>query len=372
VQAFTTEKVTGDLKAVDWSTISKRWKHLHSIPFAAIKGRQTIDMLIGIDNAELHFAFGGKAGEPTARLTPIGWTCVGQIAKGGSTQQTLFCHECSNDATDLLKRFWAIEEVPEGGKDALKSADEQNAEAMVAKSLTAKGHRYQVAMPWKVDPNTLPDNRQSATRRLVSTERRLLKEPALAAAYQAVLDDHQEKGYVRRLETKEEIAEPQWFLPHFAVVRHDKDTTKTRIVFDASARHQGVCLNDFIYTGPKLQNDLLRVLCYAFGDIQSPSSATSKQCTCESSWHQKTDASVAFCGERWRQESSRMSSSSTASCSALTVHHSLPNTSHNRMQNGTQRSFRWLLRRSSTRPTWMTVWILSRTLLRRSSCTVSW
>jgi hypothetical protein len=263
VQAFTTEKVTGNLEAVDWSKLSKQWNYLQKITFSSIKGRQTIDMLIGLDNADLHFAcreVGGHPGEPTARLTPIGWTCVGQVEKEISIQQTLFCHECSDDMKDIITKFWTVEEVPERGKAAERSVHEQTAEAMVAKSLKWKDHRYQVAMPWKVNPRELPDNSQTATQRLISTERRLQKEPELSAAYQAVLDDHLEKNYIRRVNTDTEETSSQWLLPHFAVVRRDRDTTKIRIVFDASARHQGICLNDCIHTGPKLQNDLLQVL----------------------------------------------------------------------------------------------------------------
>ena len=43
-------------------------------------------------------------------------------------------------------------------------------------------------------------------------------------------------------------------------MRPDRTTTKTRIVFDASARYQGVSLNDVICQGPKLQRDLFHVL----------------------------------------------------------------------------------------------------------------
>ena len=52
----------------------------------------------------------------------------------------------------------------------------------------------------------------------------------------------------------------KWYLPHFPVVRKDRSTTKVRIVFDASARYNGTALNDVIYQGPKLQNDLFNVL----------------------------------------------------------------------------------------------------------------
>ena len=50
------------------------------------------------------------------------------------------------------------------------------------------------------------------------------------------------------------------YLPHFPVVRKDRSTTKVRIVFDGSARYNSTALNDVIYQGPKLQNDLFNVL----------------------------------------------------------------------------------------------------------------
>ena len=43
-------------------------------------------------------------------------------------------------------------------------------------------------------------------------------------------------------------------------MRPDRATTKTRIVFDASAKCDGISLNDVIYQGPKLQRDLNDVL----------------------------------------------------------------------------------------------------------------
>jgi hypothetical protein len=40
----------------------------------------------------------------------------------------------------------------------------------------------------------------------------------------------------------------------------DTTTTKVRIVFDCSAKCNGVALNDVIYAGPKLQKELIDVL----------------------------------------------------------------------------------------------------------------
>ena len=50
------------------------------------------------------------------------------------------------------------------------------------------------------------------------------------------------------------------FLVHFPVIRTDKHTTKTRLVFDASGKKDGTSVNDLIHAGPKLQNDLFDIL----------------------------------------------------------------------------------------------------------------
>ena len=46
--------------------------------------RPIVDLPIGLDCADLHYSFKdirGKPGQPIARLTPLGWTCVGALAK---------------------------------------------------------------------------------------------------------------------------------------------------------------------------------------------------------------------------------------------------------------------------------------------------
>nr|XP_012563380.1 unnamed protein product [Hydra vulgaris] len=48
-----------------------------------------------------------------------------------------------------------------------------------------------------------------------------------------------------------------WYLPHFPILRPDKSTTKVRIVFDGSAKYNSKSINDVIYQGPKLQQDLV-------------------------------------------------------------------------------------------------------------------
>ena len=50
------------------------------------------------------------------------------------------------------------------------------------------------------------------------------------------------------------------YLPHHAVARHDKDTTKVRIVYDASTHSKGPSLNNCLQTGPKFNQKVLEIL----------------------------------------------------------------------------------------------------------------
>ena len=56
------------------------WHHLKNMNFPVAIRRQVVDVLIGACYLEMHQALEEKKGrinEPIARLTPLGWTCVG-------------------------------------------------------------------------------------------------------------------------------------------------------------------------------------------------------------------------------------------------------------------------------------------------------
>lgn len=82
----------------------------------------------------------------------------------------------------------------------------------------------------------MSDNRAKAKERLVSLEKRLLKTPEVAERYEEVMNANIEKGYAKKVDSQSQVAGPAWYLPHFPVIREDKQTTKVRIVFDSAAR----------------------------------------------------------------------------------------------------------------------------------------
>ena len=75
-----------------------------------------------------------------------------------------------------------------------------------------------------------------------------------------MVQSYQDKGHIHKVLRDEVKPDQVWYLPHFPVLRPEKSTTKTRIVFDASAKLNDLSLNDIVLQGLKLQSDLFAVL----------------------------------------------------------------------------------------------------------------
>ncbi|XP_061190177.1 uncharacterized protein LOC133198039 [Saccostrea echinata] len=269
VEALTADKVTGDMCVVNWKEYQHKWNHLKGLKFPVIGKHPLVDILIGMDNSELHYAYREirvRPNEPVARLTPLGWTCVGKIYGGSEIcvqthyNRTYFLHNqrSENETDKILCKFWEMEGFSEPKKQ-LFSPEEQIVYSKVKESLKFVEGRYEVAIPWKKDAWILLNYYDMALQRLENTEKRLMRNKEVRDSYSNTIERYVEKGNIHKIDHNEEKS-GTWYLPHFPVIRPDKTTTKTRIVFDASAKHDGVSLNDMIHCGPQLQNELFNVL----------------------------------------------------------------------------------------------------------------
>ena len=168
------------------------------------------------------------------------------------------------ELNDNIKRFWEIDDamVVKAGdiRDIqIVRTEEKLAMKTVENSFQYDGHLYRVGIIWKGENQALPDKYNMALHRLSNTEKRLEKSPDVATAYSEIVGQYIENGYIRKV-PKHEHFQSKGYLLHFPVVRSEKQTTKTRIVFDALAKFDGVSLNDVIYQDPKLQPDLFDIL----------------------------------------------------------------------------------------------------------------
>ncbi|PFX26710.1 hypothetical protein AWC38_SpisGene8655 [Stylophora pistillata] len=241
VEAWTLNEMCQGLSIPDWNQHNVKWEHLKNIPFPKAPGRKTIDILIGSDHPEPTPALRecyGPIGTPVARKTPLGWTCVGRLPTFRSAKRITYTRTFRIQNLyevclyEQLREMWEIDSLGvRNSDDNQLNQEEILAMSKVEKSRRWTGDRYEVAIPWKEETPSLPDNREEAEKRLLCLEKTLLKKPEVASCYYDVMNTNVQKGYIRKLEPNEAEDGPSWNLPHFPIVREDKDTTKVLLRF---------------------------------------------------------------------------------------------------------------------------------------------
>jgi len=146
---------------------------------------------------------------------------------------------------EQLRAFWELETL--GIQDTEKTLYDDFAVAV-----KFENGRYKVPLPWKEFHDPLPDNYQLSVNRLRGLLRRLRQEPAVLREYDGIIQDQLGKGIIEAVPPDETPPRTTHYLPHHAIVRQNKSTTKVRVVYDASAKAAGnPSLNDCLLKGPK-------------------------------------------------------------------------------------------------------------------------
>ena len=83
-------------------------------------------------------------------------------------------------------------------------------------------------MPFKNHSEVLPENFNVSRSRLISLIRKLNSHPSLLREYDQIMKDYLKSNIVEEVNENEVVtsAHP---LPHHAVIKSDRETTKTRI-----------------------------------------------------------------------------------------------------------------------------------------------
>ncbi|XP_068739617.1 uncharacterized protein [Montipora capricornis] len=99
--------------------------------------------------------------------------------------------------------------------------------------------RYQVRLPFKEDHDLLPDNFALCKSRLLSLLRRLSVKPDVSRQYNDVIREQLKQGIIEPVDkgTTNGVGKVH-YIPHHEVILLDKETTKLRVVYDASAKVQ--------------------------------------------------------------------------------------------------------------------------------------
>lgn len=158
-----------------------------------------------------------------------------------------------------LEDFWNIEAI--GIHDSHTTKTDDVVKKHFKETLTFEDNRYQVRWPWREDNPDLPVNRDLALGRLKSVVFRMKDKEDVMGAYDSIIKDQLNKGVIEKVDSSV-TNKLIHYLPHHAVINPLKPTTKLRIVYDASAksRKENKSLNECLYRGPVMLNDLCGLL----------------------------------------------------------------------------------------------------------------
>ena len=212
-------------------------------------------------NRKLSFLAEGSA----AKLTPEDLDQDPQSSEKYSTFWDRVLH-------DMLKSLWEqdkilLEELTPVYSSALKETDKNKwTKNQIASDnklkviyVPEKG-QFQASIPWKFKPR-LRNNRFAVQKRQRNCEAGLRAKGTSLEEIRTIFETYHKKGYIRKLTETEAKEYISWFIPWSVVVDPQRDTTKVRVVYDASARDgRGISLNSEIELGPNRLQDLHKIL----------------------------------------------------------------------------------------------------------------
>lgn len=223
---------------------------------------QRIDMLLGIE--VFNELFNGQSFTLSddrklwCKESLFGWVIGGSVMDDElNNTPSEFCGVITNDTlSKQISRFWEMENISEPRK---LSPDERAAEQCFMDTYRRlPDGRYELGLPIKPSISELGDSQQMAIRRFVQLERRLIHNHELYEQYKHFMNDYLNQGHMIKIEP---VSPDGYFIPHHAVLNPASTTTKTRVVFDASANTTaGTSLNDHLLVGPTVQRKLADIV----------------------------------------------------------------------------------------------------------------
>ena len=168
----------------------------------------------------------------------------------------------SENLTNALRQFWdwetlGITEV----KGSIASHEEKFVDEHYLKNVKFDGKNYTVALPFAPEAPKPQNNFLAVFKQFGKLEGKLCRNPELFEKYVAAMNKYIDAGQVEEVRTATPKADKAYYLPHREVERENAESTKVRIVFNASNKDRaGISLNDSLLPGKALQPDLADIL----------------------------------------------------------------------------------------------------------------
>uniref|UniRef100_A0A7I4Y2Q8 CCHC-type domain-containing protein n=1 Tax=Haemonchus contortus TaxID=6289 RepID=A0A7I4Y2Q8_HAECO len=283
VQLYTTPVLTGMGKAVHLTEADQAFIKHHAIQLSKATQDDQVSpqILLGCD--QLWNFLDSTCPQLTLpsglRLIPsrLGYLLTGrqtrseeQIEKDmhADTEAMIKVNSFTNFDEDLQRwdKYWTMDSSGicefTGTKDAEKKAINEKVLQFFNRTIERRKDGYYVRFPYKENHPSLPSNKAIALKRLESVLTMLRLRPDTLKEYENTITTQKEIGIIEEIPNNfQQEGKVLHYIPHQPVITPHKETTKLRIVFDASA-HFSNCpsLNDVLHQGPLILPELYEVL----------------------------------------------------------------------------------------------------------------
>lgn len=232
------------------------WDFLQNIQLADpnFNVSSPVDLLLGADIYSSIILNGiiREKNSPIAQQTRLGWILCGNV-------KSYQCNIVLNNVTDL-ERFWTTEDIVE--TTSMSQEDDQCVQYYKTTTTRNEEGRYIVRLPLK--PNhkqLLGDSKFKSIAQFRQLENKFQKNEKIARDYKSFIHEYLNLGHMKQSMNANCNQKPSVYLPHHCVQRAESTTTSLRVVFNASAKTStGHSLNDVMYRGPNLQQDLFKLI----------------------------------------------------------------------------------------------------------------
>lgn len=251
MEASTMKKVANPAPVVDWSEKKLTWPHLADLPVGEVGG--SVDLLIGMDYAHLlvvQESRGGKAGEPIASRTRLGWIIRGVTDTQDARSSARSCRIIGDIPLDDLKmesrRFCDTEDLGTEFRSKCLTPDHECSLELGKEDIRKVNVGYEVPAVWQEDEPKLSNNQDVAMNRWKNPQRQFARRPEFEKDYRAVMGSAFEQGYASILR---HLSNDLCFLAHHGVYKGKK----LQVVMFSAVSFQGKCPNDALLTNTALQ-----------------------------------------------------------------------------------------------------------------------
>ncbi|XP_056410980.1 uncharacterized protein LOC130352649 [Hyla sarda] len=298
------DEIPDDMSEIPTPEVARHHPHLVRIAdqIPALDPDAAIILLLGRDILKVHKVrkqYNGPHNAPFAQRLDLGWVIVGEVCldglhkpekvnvyrthllQNGRTSCLCPCtnslhikerlvnpthhrsiQRCMEDLastgdTDELG-CKVFERTRDDDKLAPSVEDTLFLEIMDREVFRDKSGSWVAPLPFRSPRHRLPDNKVQAEKRFTSLQHMLQRKPNMKKHFQAFMQKIFDNDQAERAPPLQENQE-HWYLPIFGVY-HPQKPGQIRVVFDSSAKHKGISLNDVLLSGPDLNNTLLGVL----------------------------------------------------------------------------------------------------------------